>query len=167
MGWLSAHLAVGIDQIRTVGLRQPGAVKLSCKRGRVGIDQIRTVGLRPLDQIAIGREFHHRVSELTRSGRWDCDYNYGGEIYNVLDVGIDQIRTVGLRLAKGLKKSPLPSNNVGIDQIRTVGLRREEVEGRWVHVSMPELTVGIDQIRTVGLRLGSAPCTRFRSFRRN
>ena len=40
-----------------------------------------------------------------------------------MEVGIDQIRTVGLRLAPALVVMSAGSQAVGIDQIRTVGLR--------------------------------------------
>ena len=63
----------------------------------MGIDQIRTVGLRLERRCEILAQAAD-VWELTRSGRWDCDSElgsttalWGGR------VGIDQIRTVGLR----------------------------------------------------------------------
>ena len=115
---------MGIDQIRTVGLRLLKFQVLVLLFDVVGIDQIRTVGLRPflclsdiesdfaqweltrsgrwdcdLTAALIGWTAAEVRWELTRSGRWDCDEPEFGIFENevAVTVGIDQIRTVGLR----------------------------------------------------------------------
>ena len=92
----------------------------------VGIDQIRTVGLRPGPQLGEIPENPNLRWELTRSGRWDCDSERIAALHRdaAERVGIDQIRTVGLRLEKGAAGPRHGPPAVGIDQIRTVGLRR-------------------------------------------
>ena len=64
---------VGIDQIRTVGLRLTLQQRLGSQQPQVGIDQIRTVGLRLTSFLQNGVEEEHAGWELTGSGRWDCD----------------------------------------------------------------------------------------------
>ena len=92
---------VGIDQIRTVGLRRLGQGRWIGTSAKVGIDQIRTVGLR-LGELEVSVDLTPVLRipwELTRSGRWDCDLSEPGrQAGRCHSVGIDQIRTVGLRL---------------------------------------------------------------------
>jgi hypothetical protein len=70
---------------------------------------------------------------LTRSGRWDCDLSASAIVAKTKAVvlGIDQLRTVGLRrfrehhVEHRLPNSELTrSGDGGVAQLRTVGLRR-------------------------------------------
>jgi hypothetical protein len=48
-------------------------------------------------------ELQGRLSELTSSGRWDCDTkDTVALLVRIDDLGIDQLRTVGLRLEAGI-----------------------------------------------------------------
>ncbi len=171
-----ARVNLGIAQICAVGLRQPqeDTQKLR-ERLRLGIALISTVGLRlelagPLVVEHVHSELPRSVrwdcdlgifstscpiaaySELPRSVRWDCDELVSQSVVllqTLVDLGIAQICTVGLRLsARPPSSAPRAARNCP-DLYGGIATCPDgcclSADSQWI--------LGIALISTVGLRL--------------